>query len=146
MVLYLSVLIMFLLHRELLKLILVDEPLPEVVLSQSWTWFCPKFAIEPLLTYWPCQQNLESEIGQPPWSLPYVHWQNVQWIRVIQSRIEHSDLKLQCFKLPSVLLHNSLFSFSNSKSWSDLLQLNTPNFSSTALSNSCQSPNLLFIL
>jgi hypothetical protein len=33
MVLYLCVLIVFSLHRELLKLILVDEPLPEVVLS-----------------------------------------------------------------------------------------------------------------
>jgi hypothetical protein len=34
MVLYLCVLIVFSLHRESLKLILVDEPLPEVVLSQ----------------------------------------------------------------------------------------------------------------
>jgi hypothetical protein len=34
MVLYLCVLIMFSLHRESLKLILVDEPLLEVVLSQ----------------------------------------------------------------------------------------------------------------
>jgi hypothetical protein len=34
MVLYLCVLIVFSLHQELLKLILVDEPLPEVVLSQ----------------------------------------------------------------------------------------------------------------
>jgi hypothetical protein len=34
MVLYLCVLIMFSLHRESLKLILVDEPLPEVILSQ----------------------------------------------------------------------------------------------------------------
>jgi hypothetical protein len=33
MVLYLCVLIVFSLHRESLKLILVDEPLPEVVLS-----------------------------------------------------------------------------------------------------------------
>jgi hypothetical protein len=33
MVLYSCVLIVFLLHRELLKLILVDEPHPEVVLS-----------------------------------------------------------------------------------------------------------------
>jgi hypothetical protein len=32
-VLYLYVLIVFSLHRESLKLILVDEPLPEVVLS-----------------------------------------------------------------------------------------------------------------
>jgi hypothetical protein len=32
--LYLCVLIVFSLHRESLKLILVDEPLPEVVLSQ----------------------------------------------------------------------------------------------------------------
>jgi hypothetical protein len=31
--LYLCVLIVFSLHRELLKLILVDEPLPKVVLS-----------------------------------------------------------------------------------------------------------------
>jgi hypothetical protein len=35
MILYLCVLIVFSLHRELLKLILVDEPLPEVVLSQG---------------------------------------------------------------------------------------------------------------
>jgi hypothetical protein len=34
MILYLCVLIVFSLHRESLKLILVDEPLPEVVLSQ----------------------------------------------------------------------------------------------------------------
>jgi hypothetical protein len=34
LVLYLCVLIVFSLHRESLKLILVDEPLPEVVLSQ----------------------------------------------------------------------------------------------------------------
>jgi hypothetical protein len=34
MVLYLYVLIVFSLHRESLKLILVDEPLVEVVLSQ----------------------------------------------------------------------------------------------------------------
>jgi predicted ATPase len=34
MVLYLCVLIVFSLHQELLKLILVNEPLPEVVLSQ----------------------------------------------------------------------------------------------------------------
>jgi hypothetical protein len=34
LVLYLCVLIVFLLRRESLKLILVDEPLPEVVLSQ----------------------------------------------------------------------------------------------------------------
>jgi hypothetical protein len=34
MVLYLCVLIVFLLRRELLNLILVIEPLPEVVLSQ----------------------------------------------------------------------------------------------------------------
>jgi hypothetical protein len=34
MVLYLCVLIVFSLRRESLKLILVDEPLPEVVLSQ----------------------------------------------------------------------------------------------------------------
>jgi hypothetical protein len=33
--LYLCVLIVFLLHQESLKLILVDEPLPEVVLSQN---------------------------------------------------------------------------------------------------------------
>jgi hypothetical protein len=33
MVLYLCVLIVFSLHRESLKLILVDEPLPEVVQS-----------------------------------------------------------------------------------------------------------------
>jgi hypothetical protein len=33
MVLYLCVLIVFLLHRESLKLILDDEPLPEVALS-----------------------------------------------------------------------------------------------------------------
>jgi hypothetical protein len=33
MVLYLCVLIVFSLHRELLKLILVDEPLSEVILS-----------------------------------------------------------------------------------------------------------------
>jgi hypothetical protein len=39
MVLYLHLLIVFLLHRELLKLILVDEPLPEVVLSQSLPFF-----------------------------------------------------------------------------------------------------------
>jgi hypothetical protein len=37
MVLYLCVLIVFSLHRESLKLILVDEPLPEVVLSQITT-------------------------------------------------------------------------------------------------------------
>jgi uncharacterized MnhB-related membrane protein len=37
MVLYLCVLVVFLLHRESLKLILVDEPLPEVVLSHSIT-------------------------------------------------------------------------------------------------------------
>jgi hypothetical protein len=36
MVLYLYVLIMFLLCRESLKLILVDKPLPEVVMSQRW--------------------------------------------------------------------------------------------------------------
>jgi hypothetical protein len=35
MVVYLCVLIVFSLHRESLKLILVDEPLPEVVLSQA---------------------------------------------------------------------------------------------------------------
>jgi hypothetical protein len=35
MVLYLCVLIVFSLRRESLKLILVDEPLPEVVLSQQ---------------------------------------------------------------------------------------------------------------
>jgi hypothetical protein len=35
MVLYLCVLIVFSLHRESLKLILVDEPLPEVVLSHT---------------------------------------------------------------------------------------------------------------
>jgi hypothetical protein len=35
MVLYLCVLIVFSLHRESLKLILVDEPLHEVVLSHS---------------------------------------------------------------------------------------------------------------
>jgi hypothetical protein len=34
MVLYLCVLIVFSLHRESLKQILIDEPLPEVVLSQ----------------------------------------------------------------------------------------------------------------
>jgi hypothetical protein len=34
MVLYLCVLIVFSLRRESLKLLLVDEPLPEVVLSQ----------------------------------------------------------------------------------------------------------------
>jgi membrane-anchored glycerophosphoryl diester phosphodiesterase (GDPDase) len=34
LILYLCVLIVFSLHRESLKLILVDEPLPEVVLSQ----------------------------------------------------------------------------------------------------------------
>jgi hypothetical protein len=34
MVLYLCVLIVFLLHRESLKLILVNEPLREVLLSQ----------------------------------------------------------------------------------------------------------------
>jgi hypothetical protein len=34
MVLYSCVLIVFLLYRESLKLIQVDEPLPEVVLSQ----------------------------------------------------------------------------------------------------------------
>jgi hypothetical protein len=34
MVLYLCVLIVFSFHRESLMLILVDEPLPEVVLSQ----------------------------------------------------------------------------------------------------------------
>jgi hypothetical protein len=34
MVLYLCVLIVFSLHRESFKLILVDEPLPEVILSQ----------------------------------------------------------------------------------------------------------------
>jgi hypothetical protein len=34
MVLYLCVLIVFSLRQESLKLILVDEPLPEVVLSQ----------------------------------------------------------------------------------------------------------------
>jgi hypothetical protein len=34
LVLYLRVLIMFLLCRESLKLILIDEPLPKVVLSQ----------------------------------------------------------------------------------------------------------------
>jgi hypothetical protein len=34
MLLYLCVLIVFSLRQELLKLILVDEPLPEVVLSQ----------------------------------------------------------------------------------------------------------------
>jgi hypothetical protein len=39
MVLYLRLLIVFWLHRELLKLILVDEPLPEVVLSQSLHFF-----------------------------------------------------------------------------------------------------------
>jgi hypothetical protein len=33
-IVYLCVLIAFSLHRESLKLILVDEPLPEVVLSQ----------------------------------------------------------------------------------------------------------------
>jgi hypothetical protein len=37
MVVYLCVLIVFLLYRESLKLILVDEPLPEVVLSQGGT-------------------------------------------------------------------------------------------------------------
>jgi hypothetical protein len=36
MVLYLCVLIVFSLHQESLKLILVDEPLPEMVLSQLW--------------------------------------------------------------------------------------------------------------
>jgi hypothetical protein len=35
MVLYLCVLIVFSLHRESLELILVDESLPEVVLSQK---------------------------------------------------------------------------------------------------------------
>jgi hypothetical protein len=34
MVLYFCVMIVFSLHRELLKLILVDEPLPEGILSQ----------------------------------------------------------------------------------------------------------------
>jgi hypothetical protein len=34
LILYLCVLIIFSLRQELLKLILVDEPLPEVVLSQ----------------------------------------------------------------------------------------------------------------
>jgi hypothetical protein len=34
MVLYLCVLIVFSLHRESLKLILVDEPIPEMLLSQ----------------------------------------------------------------------------------------------------------------
>jgi hypothetical protein len=38
MVLYSCVLIVFLLHRESLKLILVDEPLPEVVLSHIPTF------------------------------------------------------------------------------------------------------------
>jgi hypothetical protein len=37
MILYLGVLIVFSLHRESLKLILVDKPLPEVVLSHfAW--------------------------------------------------------------------------------------------------------------
>jgi hypothetical protein len=35
MVLYLCVLIVFSLHQKSIKLILVDEPIPEVVLSQS---------------------------------------------------------------------------------------------------------------
>jgi hypothetical protein len=40
MVLYLFVLIVFSLHRESLKLILVDEPLPEVILSELVSkWF-----------------------------------------------------------------------------------------------------------
>jgi hypothetical protein len=38
MLLYLCVLIVFSLHQESLKLILVDEPLPEVVLSQYSTF------------------------------------------------------------------------------------------------------------
>jgi hypothetical protein len=40
MVLYLCVLIVFSLHRESLKLILVNEPLPKVVLSHDFHEFC----------------------------------------------------------------------------------------------------------
>jgi hypothetical protein len=51
MVLYLGVLIVFSLRRESLKLILVIEPLPEVVLSHSWTGTVgpslPSFTIAP---------------------------------------------------------------------------------------------------
>jgi hypothetical protein len=42
MVLYLCVLIVFSLHRESFKLILVDEPLPDVVLSQLRTYCIPR--------------------------------------------------------------------------------------------------------
>jgi hypothetical protein len=40
MVLYLCVLSVFSLHRESLNLILIDEPLPEVVLSHAMCWGC----------------------------------------------------------------------------------------------------------
>jgi hypothetical protein len=53
MVLYLCVLIVFLLHRESLKLILVDEPLPEVVLSNSGL-------VRPLIKFIGLNQNIHN--------------------------------------------------------------------------------------